>query len=556
MIGYLRSYKKWIFIMIISCIMISFMEVLKGLLLQLIIDTSVGNVNFQFNYIILFVALFVLVDFIVLLFYKKLLYNVSTRIISCVKKDLLHAMINNHQWLSEDKMQYISLLDNDIEQVLDKYFLNIFYLIKIITMFFVSLTYLISVDMKLSFIILLFGFISINLPPIFVKRNRFIKQDFLRENSVFLVSLKELLYGMDTIKLFSLEELYLKKNEQENNKLEKSRANMLYYDSLIETTGILAGFSVHVLIVLYAGYMSYLGHISIGTVLAVMQIMNHVITPLSTGSAVYSQIKSVEPINKKIIALIRNNNSEKQIINYDCSVREIKIEHLSYRYNELKSNALEDISLTFEAGKKYALIGASGCGKSTLIKVLSGLLNDYNGHIFINDTELKNIELCSWVKKISVVQQDAFLFDESIKYNICFNENVDLIKLNHMIQMAQLEQFVHHQENGVETCIGENGANISGGEKQRISLARSFMKDSEILLIDEGTSALDGSTSEKIHNLILNSACMVISSIHHYSEDSLTKYDKIILLEKGKIVAFGSVEELAHLLNDFLSRSD
>jgi ATP-binding cassette subfamily B protein len=479
-----------------------------------------------------------------------MLYNVTTKIISCIKKDLLHTITNNHLWLSEDKMQYISLLDNDIEQVIDKYFLNIFYLIKIIVMFFVSLTYLISVDIKLSFIILLFGFISVNLPQIFVKKNRFIKKDFLRENSNFLVSLKELLYGMETIKLFSLEKLYLTKNEQENNKLERSRANMLYYDSLIEATGSLTGFLVHALTVLYAGYMSYLGHISVGTVLAVMQIMNHVITPLSTGSAVYSQIKSVEPINKKILDLIYNNISEIQMINYDCSVHKIKIENLSFRYNDLKSNALEDISLSFEAGKKYAIIGTSGCGKSTLIKILSGLLNDYNGSIFVNDIDLKNIAPCSWVKKISVVQQDTFLFDGSIKYNICFNENVDLIKFNHIIQMSQLEEFIHYQENGVETCVGENGANISGGEKQRISLARSFMKDSEILLIDEGTSALDCSTSEKIHKMILNSDCMVLSSIHHYSEDSLSKYDKILLLEKGKIVDFGSFEELAYLLSE------
>jgi ABC-type multidrug transport system fused ATPase/permease subunit len=127
---------------------------------------------------------------------------------------------------------------------------------------------------------------------------------------------------------------------------------------------------------------------------------------------------------------------------------------------------------------------------------------------------------------------------------------VDLIKFNHIIQMSQLEEFIHYQENGVETCVGENGANISGGEKQRISLARSFMKDSEILLIDEGTSALDCSTSEKIHKMILNSDCMVLSSIHHYSEDSLSKYDKILLLEKGKIVDFGSFEELAYLLSE------
>lgn len=542
--------------MIITCIVISIMEVLKGLLLQLIIDTSVGDVNFQFKYIILLIVFFVLVDFIVLIFYNKIIYIVNTKIISAIKKDLLHTITNNHLWLLEDKMQYISLLDNDIEQVIDKYFLNIFYLIKIIIMFFVSLTYLISVDIKLSFIILLFGLISVNLPQIFVKKNRVIKQDFLRKNSDFLVSLKELLYGMDTIKLFSLENLYLTKNEQENNKLERSRADMLYYDSLIEITGSLTGFLVHALIVLYAGYMSYLGHISVGTVLAVMQIMNHVITPLSTGSAVFSQIKSVEPVNKKILDLIHSNTSEKQMINYDCSVHKIKIKNLSFHYNDLKSNALEDISLSFEAGKKYAVIGTSGCGKSTLIKILSGLLNDYQGSIFVNDIELRNIAPCSWVKKIAVVQQDTFLFDGSIKYNICFDEDVNLTKFNHIIQMSQLEEFIHHQEKGVETCVGENGANISGGEKQRISLARSFMKDSEILLIDEGTSALDCSTSEKIHKKILDSNCMVISSIHHYNEDILSKYDKILLLEKGKLVNFGSFKELPNLLNESMMSNE
>ena len=204
---------------------------------------------------------------------------------------------------------------------------------------------------------------------------------------------------------------------------------------------------------------------------------------------------------------------------------------------------LNGISHRFEKNKSYAIVGTSGSGKTTLINLLLGKYNDYSGSIHYNNIDLKEISIESLFEISSFVEQNVFVFDDSIINNITMYSSVDEELLNDAIKKSGLAKLI--DEKGKDYRCGENGCNLSGGEKQRISIARALVKKSQLLLLDEATSALDNETSSSITNNLLaidNTTKIMIT--HRLDEDILNKFDEIIVIKNGNIVEYGTYKEL------------
>ena len=204
---------------------------------------------------------------------------------------------------------------------------------------------------------------------------------------------------------------------------------------------------------------------------------------------------------------------------------------------------LNGISHRFEKNKSYAIVGTSGSGKTTLINLLLGKYNDYSGSIHYNNIDLKEISIDSLFEISSFVEQNVFVFDDSIINNITMYSSVDEELLNDAIKKSGLAKLI--DEKGKDYRCGENGCNLSGGEKQRISIARALVKKSQLLLLDEATSALDNETSSSITNNLLaidNTTNIMIT--HRLDEDILNKFDEIIVIKNGNIVEYGTYKEL------------
>lgn len=204
---------------------------------------------------------------------------------------------------------------------------------------------------------------------------------------------------------------------------------------------------------------------------------------------------------------------------------------------------LNGISHRFEKNKSYAIVGTSGSGKTTLINLLLGKYNDYSGSIHYNNIDLKEISIDSLFEISSFVEQNVFVFDDSIINNITMYSSVDEELLNDAIKKSGLAKLI--DEKGKDYRCGENGCNLSGGEKQRISIARALVKKSQLLLLDEATSALDNETSSSITNNLLaidNTTKIMIT--HRLDEDILNKFDEIIVIKNGNIVEYGTYKEL------------
>ena len=271
-----------------------------------------------------------------------------------------------------------------------------------------------------------------------------------------------------------------------------------------------------------------------------VQLMNYIISPLMSIPTTLSKRLACKPIFSKISEIIKVENSAHQGKNID-DITKISISNLMFMYDD--KVVLNNVNYNFEKNKSYAIVGPSGSGKTTLVNLLLGKYNNYLGNIYYNDIELKEITIDSLFEVSSFVEQNVFVFDDSIINNITMYSNVDEELLKKTIKKSGLSKLI--EEKGKDYRCGENGCNLSGGEKQRISIARALVKRAQLLLLDEATSALDNETSQSItYNLLGIDNTIKIMITHRLDEELLKKFDEIIVMKNGEIVENGSYDEL------------
>ena len=285
-------------------------------------------------------------------------------------------------------------------------------------------------------------------------------------------------------------------------------------------------------------------NLTVGSVVALIALIENAYTPIAIFNVLYVQYKLDEASYKRFEEFLglkdddqlRNGNA----INAD--VGEIAIKNLSFQYGERK--IIDDLSLSIKKGEKIAFVGESGSGKSTLIKILLGLLKYNQGKVRLGDMELSGICLNNLYDRVSYLSQDAPVFDGTIKENLVFEKKVSEEQMLGALSEVQLSHLVENLAEGLNTEIGEKGTCLSGGEKQRLALARLWFEDSELVILDEATSAMDNLTEENVMKSVMQKMKdkTVIAIAHRLN--SIAGFDRIILFREGKIVGQGTFEEL------------
>lgn len=285
-------------------------------------------------------------------------------------------------------------------------------------------------------------------------------------------------------------------------------------------------------------------NLTVGSVVALIALIENAYTPIAIFNVLYVQYKLDKASYKRFEEFLglkdddqlRNGNA----INAD--VGEIAIKNLSFQYGERK--IIDDLSLSIKKGEKIAFVGESGSGKSTLIKILLGLLKYNQGEVRLGDMELSGICLNNLYDRVSYLSQDALVFDGTIKENLVFEKKVSEEQMLGALSEVQLSHLVENLAEGLNTEIGEKGTCLSGGEKQRLALARLWFEDSELVILDEATSAMDNLTEENVMKSVMQKMKdkTVIAIAHRLN--SIAGFDRIILFREGKIVGQGTFEEL------------
>ena len=370
-----------------------------------------------------------------------------------------------------------------------------------------------------------------------------------QEKSGFLTTyLVELFKNHKVIKIFQKEDYEtIRANyhlEQLKHKSKKIAAVLVRMSPIME---VLTGVMIAVLI-FYSGKLIMNEEIEVNnffSFLAAMMLAYQPVRSLSTLNVVINQGLSAA---SRILPIVDTENKIKNVENpktLKISNSKINFKNIYFKYNSDEEDVLKDINLEFEGGKMTALVGHSGSGKSTILNLIPRFYQPHLGDVTIDDQSIYELSISSLRKNISLVSQETTLFDDTIRNNIKYaNENADEVEIIKAAKLSNCHEFIEKMPNKYETLIGENGVRLSGGEKQRISIARAMLKKSSIILLDEATSSLDSETEAKIqealNTLTKNKTTIVIA--HRLS--TVLNSNNIYLIDSGHVIDKGRHEEL------------
>ena len=362
-------------------------------------------------------------------------------------------------------------------------------------------------------------------------------------NGEFTAALSDCLAGFTVVKNFKAEREIFHLFAQSNKALEHEKFTGRRIKTLVGMIGAVTGIFAQLGVFIAGVYLSMKdGSMTPGAVVLFVNLMNFIISPIAELPGLLACRKAALGLVDKLAAALERSSSR---VGSDTLIRlelGIRLENVSFAYEPGKT-VLHGINAEFEAGRAYALVGGSGSGKSTLLNLLMAAETNYSGHILADGIELSDISTESLYGTMAAIQQNVFVFNASIKDNVSMFRDFPKTELDEAIAHAHLGALI--RERGEDYLCGENGSGLSGGEKQRISIARSLLKKSSVLLADEVTAALDAQTAHRVSSDILDLQGITRIVVTHTLEESLLRrYDKIFVLRGGRIEEAGSFADL------------
>lgn len=303
---------------------------------------------------------------------------------------------------------------------------------------------------------------------------------------------------------------------------------------------------VNFLKVIVLGYAVLKSDLSVGAVVTVLSLLGKAYEPIAIFNVEYVDYKLNKVAVKKYVDFLDIKDDE--YLTKGTKIKtlngKIELKNISYAYNEHTKNIIENLSLNINENTSVALVGESGSGKSTIIKLIMGLIKYKKGNILIDQKELSNLNLNSFYDNVTYVSQEAPIFDGTLRENLVFDKKIDDEKILGVLKLVCLEKFYKRLDNGLETELGEKGIRMSGGERQRVALARLFFDDSKIIILDEATSAMDNITEKNVMHNILNKLKNKTIIIIAHRLETIKDVDNIFVLSDGKIVEEGKYSYL------------
>ena len=486
------------------------------------------------------------------LYYAKLIMiNVSEEVKKMLQTDMLKSFIKADTEIIENKHsgKYISNLNFDVMQItrlLSEAYLSIFKdgltLVGLLCVMFFQ-------NWKLSLIAIIMIPLATITAKILGKRMGKVTTQAQEKSGDLNRYLIDLFKNHKIIKIFQRENFEKSRSEKFVNDLkEKSAKIAAVYIRSAPIMEILTGIMIAALI-FYSGKLIISGELAINNFFSFLAAMMLAYQPVKTLTKVNVAISQGFSAAERILPIIDieneinlNEQGEKLIIEEG----NIVLDNINFSYKSNPENkVLQNISVKFTGGKMTALVGHSGSGKSTLLNMIPRIYLPTSGNIYFDNQDISKVNLMSLRNQISIVDQNTTLFDDTVFNNIKYaRPDANKEDILEAAKLSMCDEFINNLENGFETMIGENGVKLSGGEKQRLSIARAFLKNSRIILLDEATSSLDSDTEEKIQKaldkLTINKTTIVIA--HRLS--TILNSDNIYVVDNGKIIDSGKHDEL------------
>ena len=552
---YTLKYKYQFLCRIITISLVALASICFDFLMGFIVDIFASGDSSKFTTITVASITLIVIMFLTEYIDGLVMSSYIKNTVNYLRTDIFSKVINKDikDFSLDNSGKYISILYNDIKIIEDSFFNNLFQVISCIISFTISLVVLFSISPSIVIFISIFGVLGFIIPNALSKKLVVQKNEY-SENLQQVTSItKDLFSGFEVIKGFNISKKINEIFSNASNNVETSKKKYSVLEAIIRGFSLSFSVTIYLGVLLLGGYLMYKQSITVGTAIIIIQLSTHIVGPVKLSISLINQIRSVSLIADKIETILEDTKDSFENTNLNNFVDSIEIKNLDFSYNE-ERKALDNINLSIDKNKKYAIVGESGSGKSTLIKLLMRYYNDYEGSILLDNNDLKNIYSSDLYKNMSMIQQNVFMFDDSIKENIRLYSTHDDNEILDSCKRAGLSKLIERLPEGINSLVGENGNKLSGGEKQRIAIARALINDTQILILDESTSALDNETAYNLEKSLLNLDDLTLITVtHKLIKNILVDYDEIIVMKNGKIIEKGHFDKLINLKGYFYS---
>ena len=503
-------------------------------------------------------TLILVVGIVIFFFLMKNLFNyLALYNITFVKNGLLKNLRENlyskvlnmpiSYFLNKKKGDLMSRITADILEIQTSYLSILELMVREPLTIIFTLIVMFTISPQLTLFVTLFIPISGFIISIIGKKLRKDSKEVQQQQSNFLSIIDETISGQKVIKSFLSENFFHNKFKSINNLLYRFSNKVINRKNLAGPFSEFMGILVIGVLLWFGGKMVLISETISGTTFIVfMGLAYNILTPAKNLSKSFYSIKKGNAAAERVFEIIeynKNKYDENRTLDFKKFKKNITFNNVEFSYGEVK--ILDKISFTINKGESVALVGSSGSGKTTIANLLNGFFGPTSGNILIDDISISNITKESLYRNISIVTQESILFNDTILNNIRIGNleasKEDIIEAS---KEANAHEFIQEQLNSYDTTIGDYGNNLSGGQKQRLTIARAMLKSPSILILDEATSSLDSKSEKKIQNAIDKLMHGKTSLIIAHKFSTIKKCDKIILIDKGRIIAQGTHQEL------------
>lgn len=537
---YLFSGQKMISALyLLTVIVFSILEVMLAYIMSKCMDLAVGKQMEQFfRYGLLFliyIAVFTGADY----FRKYLCGRILMTAQISLRKDMIEGILKKSVFSFHRKntADYLSALSNDTEMIGSSCFQTVLSLFPDMLSFIISFISIFFFSWQMALYIVFFTVLSLLIPRMLTPRISAAKQRQSEEAAGFSVAANEHMMGFDLLHSYHLLRKSVRELTERNRRWEKSRFRVRCLNAFAGSLSY--GFSQIVCIGLYffGALLVVLGKLTVGEMIAVTQLAVYVMSPLQTFSSDFAEILSCRPIMARLEELLEDEEcSGKKTVSVS-GFTGLKLEDVSCSYG--RKTVLKDLSFTFEKGKKYVITGPSGSGKSTLVRMMTGSLRPAEGTVMVNNTDISEADPDDYAKLVSVCSQNTVVFDDTLRSNISlYADGITDRQILDALHRAGFDDILSAYRNGLDERISQSGGNLSGGEKQRIALARMFLFETPLVILDETFSNLDGqSMHELLQKIISNRNQTLICIGHNLPEEIMEMFDCRLKLTDQKLTS-------------------
>lgn len=452
-----------------------------------------------------------------------------------IRHEVFHGIMSKPipEYFKKNSAEYITLLNQNLGTLEENYLKNAFSILESCISILAAVLLLLLINPVIAVISIIAMAIPSLIPKFYGKKIGSLQSGIMKNAAAYTSMIKDAFNGYEVLKTYQSEEQIEKKQRSSADSFESSKVQMS--NTMAQLYGItnMASISVQFLIMLLSGIFAVNGIITIGNIIAVTQLTGQVISPAFQLSTKITQLKAAKPICEQIKEVVVSEKMEKAPPQLREMEDTLQIDDVSFSYEEVPT--IKHINILFERGKKYAIVGKSGSGKSTLLKLLAGYYGNYSGQILVDGNSDIQCDC-------ALIHQNVFLFDDTIRNNITLGGAYTEHEILAAVQAAGLANVIQNLPDGIDTQVEENGSRFSGGEKQRIAIARAILHRKSVFLVDEATSSLDKETAQMVEESLLsmdNVTCITVT--HRRDPEIMRKYDEILEMENGSLVKAGVV---------------